>query len=435
MRLIVRWLCFCIALAVPVSYAQAQSPEDFFRRLFGPGQRLAADIEWRIVPPEEVACLDQALRQRGTTLSAMVRRGISPSDARLADLRTACRNGGVADTAGPSFACRGASRPDEVAICRDRELAQLDRSISTGFTYLRERLGERRARQLDHQWLRERRACFDDAACIKRVQLATIDAFAQQGAPIQPPDDATAGHETAAATPNPSNVQPPAAASPSATPQADAPSQESAAAPPVQATQPPPAADTSANPPSKATSQTTTPEATPSKDVRVILPGPVAAAEPRAAPTVPSPATSGPSTTPVKNESSSSFSPVPWLIGLILLLLGIIAALLVVIRRSVARRVPPQETAPSPSPEPVTTADATSTPATSDAAIRYPAAAIDLGVLAPTERPVDDVRSPGAPLETQAPAIAMPDETKPAVSTTAGDSKVGNPKTGDPKAA
>ena len=52
--------------------------------------RHAALAEWRRLPPAEIACMDQGLRQKGSSADALVRRGVKPSAAGLAELRSSC---------------------------------------------------------------------------------------------------------------------------------------------------------------------------------------------------------------------------------------------------------------------------------------------------------------------------------------------------------
>ena len=52
----------------------------------------ANQAEWKKVPQSETSCVDQALRQRGSDLQTTIRQGITPSDARVADIRATCRS-------------------------------------------------------------------------------------------------------------------------------------------------------------------------------------------------------------------------------------------------------------------------------------------------------------------------------------------------------
>ncbi|BAL06792.1 hypothetical protein [Bradyrhizobium japonicum] len=53
----------------------------------------AIQAEWRKLPPAEISCIDDNLRQRGTSVGQVIQQGFSPSDGRLAELRRVCRTG------------------------------------------------------------------------------------------------------------------------------------------------------------------------------------------------------------------------------------------------------------------------------------------------------------------------------------------------------
>jgi tetratricopeptide (TPR) repeat protein len=73
--------------------ASAQNVSDLVN-LFGGIMREAmiqsAQAEWRKLPPGDVACLAQALRQEGASVEALIGRGVTPSDPRLSRLRGNC---------------------------------------------------------------------------------------------------------------------------------------------------------------------------------------------------------------------------------------------------------------------------------------------------------------------------------------------------------
>ena len=86
----------------------------------------------------------------------------------------------VASAHAQSFNCRYAKSADEVLICQDARLAQLDDRLAGAYSRLHRDLpGAQRAR-LEHDqgaWLRERRQCGRDATCIARLYESRIDAL------------------------------------------------------------------------------------------------------------------------------------------------------------------------------------------------------------------------------------------------------------------
>ena len=73
--------------------AFAQDINDLLTIFGGDGQRAArhAQTEWRRLPRAEMACIDQRLRRKGSSVEALIRRGVKPSAARLIELRSSCR--------------------------------------------------------------------------------------------------------------------------------------------------------------------------------------------------------------------------------------------------------------------------------------------------------------------------------------------------------
>jgi uncharacterized protein len=72
-------------------------------------------------------------------------------------------------SAAQSFNCRYARTPDEMAICRDDNLAVLDEKLSATFYALRNEVDGRRRAFLDRTeglWLRSRMRCGADTKCI-----------------------------------------------------------------------------------------------------------------------------------------------------------------------------------------------------------------------------------------------------------------------------
>ncbi len=99
----------------------------------------------------------------------------------------------------PSFDCAASHAPDEVAICSNFALAQLDRQLNDMYNAARERLGPDRQEELrDSQraWLRERSACGRDVKCITRLYQRRIPELSTVAAPepTEPIHGANSGH-------------------------------------------------------------------------------------------------------------------------------------------------------------------------------------------------------------------------------------------------
>jgi hypothetical protein len=88
--------------------ALAQNINDLLTIFGGEKQRAArqAQVEWRRLPPAEMSCIDQGLRRKGSSVEALVRRGVRPSAARLIELRSSCRQSaeGVQTGTAPALA-------------------------------------------------------------------------------------------------------------------------------------------------------------------------------------------------------------------------------------------------------------------------------------------------------------------------------------------
>ena len=88
--------------------ALAQNINDLLTIFGGEKQRAArqAQVEWRRLPPAEMVCIDQGLRRKGSSVEALVRRGVKPSAARLIELRSSCRQSaeGVQTGTAPALA-------------------------------------------------------------------------------------------------------------------------------------------------------------------------------------------------------------------------------------------------------------------------------------------------------------------------------------------
>lgn len=79
-----------------------------------------------------------------------------------------------------SFDCRKARTPDEVTICNDRDLSDRDVRMATYFEIARGfvGMGQRGAMYDDQaEWLKQRRACKTDKACLRRLYDKRIKEF------------------------------------------------------------------------------------------------------------------------------------------------------------------------------------------------------------------------------------------------------------------
>lgn len=79
----------------------AQNANDVMR-LFGGIMQGAitqtTQAEWRKLSQNELSCVDQTLRRRGSNLQTAIQQGVSPSDPRIADVRASCRSSTAQDS-------------------------------------------------------------------------------------------------------------------------------------------------------------------------------------------------------------------------------------------------------------------------------------------------------------------------------------------------
>ena len=86
----------------------------------------------------------------------------------------------VASAQAQSFNCRYAKAADEVLICQDAKLAALDERLANAYSRLQRLIpgGQRALLERDQgAWLRERRHCGRDAACIAQLYNSRIEAL------------------------------------------------------------------------------------------------------------------------------------------------------------------------------------------------------------------------------------------------------------------
>ena len=90
----IKRLVFLCAFLILSTSAFAQNINDFinkFRGVAQQGMAQATQFEWRKLPPNELSCIDQSLRQQNNSIDALINRGVMPSDRRLSQLRSNCR--------------------------------------------------------------------------------------------------------------------------------------------------------------------------------------------------------------------------------------------------------------------------------------------------------------------------------------------------------
>jgi hypothetical protein len=183
-RLAILWV-FSLVLSTSVA---AQNINDLLRMFGGVMQQAsqqAALAEWRKLPPPEVSCVDQNLRQQGTSVEALIRSGVLPSAPQLAQSRSICHSQFAGQSPSqPSFNCARARTPDELAICSNAELSQFDNAVAVGYEYLRQANGDAVAKQTNTPLFQARRVCGADIECIKARQIEAINTYHNLGAPV-----------------------------------------------------------------------------------------------------------------------------------------------------------------------------------------------------------------------------------------------------------
>ncbi len=193
MRLAARVILAMLLASAGWSAASAQSLNQIFQDIgrLGQPRRAAIRAEWGKISQGEVLCVDNRLRRARRSVNILIDRGIGPTDIRVSAIVSDCRADRDPDsanvTATPSFNCRAATQPDEMAICANPELARLDRAVVEGYEHVLGSDGNGAAKSVAEPLLRRRHACGPDIDCIKRVQLTAIAAFQARGAPVLVP--------------------------------------------------------------------------------------------------------------------------------------------------------------------------------------------------------------------------------------------------------
>ena len=98
---------FAVAAFLVIEVMEASTPAaaQSFNELHEQRAARQAQAEWRRVLPAEIACIDQRLRRKGSSVEALIRRGVKPWATRLIELRSSCRDfvGGVHTDTAPAL--------------------------------------------------------------------------------------------------------------------------------------------------------------------------------------------------------------------------------------------------------------------------------------------------------------------------------------------
>jgi uncharacterized protein len=95
--------------------------------------------------------------------------------------------GSAAFAEGPSFDCKKAKAEDEIAICGDERLAELDRLTNAAYEEALQASGRESARGAARDGLDARSACGSDVDCILAAQVNMILIFQELGALVELP--------------------------------------------------------------------------------------------------------------------------------------------------------------------------------------------------------------------------------------------------------
>ena len=144
---------FAVAAFLVVAVMEATNPAaaQSFNELHEQRAARQAQAEWRRVLPAEIACIDQRLRRKGSSVEALIRRGVKPWATRLIELRSSCRDfvGGVhTDTAPaltgdatgpptPTVSQGNLNEPKDVGVTPSAESPKNSSTTSTAERFLR----------------------------------------------------------------------------------------------------------------------------------------------------------------------------------------------------------------------------------------------------------------------------------------------------------
>ncbi|WP_081880490.1 lysozyme inhibitor LprI family protein [Paenirhodobacter enshiensis] len=105
----------------------------------------------------------------------------------------------------PSFDCKSAKAPDEIAVCQSPDLADLDRTMAAAYQNARQKHPEslKDLKLSQAEWRKQRSKCGGDASCLHRVYQKRIADLPSEGTtmaraqptPTSPKDEVTASDE------------------------------------------------------------------------------------------------------------------------------------------------------------------------------------------------------------------------------------------------
>ena len=129
-------------------HARAQVRGDLmnmFTAIMGAAIVNNARIEWSKVSANQTACIEGALRQKGTSIGGLIQNGIAPNDPRIAGIRVDCRTAALSPSnvvppvaaanisEKPTFDCGNARSLTARTMCFDQAGASADWDLITAY--------------------------------------------------------------------------------------------------------------------------------------------------------------------------------------------------------------------------------------------------------------------------------------------------------------
>ena len=119
--------CSLVAFACSSTLSLAQSPSPSYVVKQLPSVRQSR-TEWRKITPPELSCIEQRLRQQRSSVPTLIQRGILPSDSRLSNIRSTCRNQIAQEQQVTATVVQLPSQPID-GNARERDLAELRQTV------------------------------------------------------------------------------------------------------------------------------------------------------------------------------------------------------------------------------------------------------------------------------------------------------------------